>query len=247
MALHREVAAGQENAAGALRNLAAGSEAQRLRLADAGAMEALLQAMALHREVAAGQVNVAGRLSAVARRRRSHGGAAPSHGPAVVASVQENAAGALRNLADGSEALKQRLADAGAMSPATLTATPTATPPATPTATPTAMLMATPTATPPATLAATPTATLLATLMATPEATPKAAWSITPTATPSATLTSSEALLLAMALHREVAAVQSLLPGRCGFWPPALGLRSSGSPTQEPGRRCSWPWPCIEK
>ena len=62
MALHREVAAGQENAAGALRNLAAGSEAQRLRLADAGAMEALLQAMALHREVAAVQENAAGRL-----------------------------------------------------------------------------------------------------------------------------------------------------------------------------------------
>ena len=62
----------------------------------------------------------------------------------VVASVQENAVGALRNLADGSEALKQWLAHAGALSPATPTATPTATPPATPTATPTAMVKPSP-------------------------------------------------------------------------------------------------------
>ena len=56
-----------------------------------------------------------------------------------------------------------------------------------------------------------------------------------------------EALLQPMALHREVAAVQVNAAGALGIWPSALLLRSSGSPTQEPWRHCSRPWPCIEK
>ena len=125
-------------AAGALWNLAASSEALERRFAEAGAVEAPLQAMAVHRGVAA---------------------------------MQGNAAGALPNRAAGSEALKQRLAGAGAM----------------------------------------------------------------------------EALLQPMALHREVAAVQVNAAGALRIWPSALLRSSTGSPTQEPWRHCSRPWPCIEK
>ena len=59
MAQLRHVAAVQEEAAGALWNLAAGSEALRQRLANAGAVEALLQAMAEHRDVPAVQEEAA--------------------------------------------------------------------------------------------------------------------------------------------------------------------------------------------
>ena len=47
----------QRNATAALRNLTAGSEALEQRLAEAGAVEALLQAVAQHRAVAAVQEN----------------------------------------------------------------------------------------------------------------------------------------------------------------------------------------------
>ena len=82
MAQHGGVAAVQQNATAALRNLTAGSEALEQRLAEAGAVEALLQAMAQNRavqEYAAGGAVEPGRLlrghGAEARREKSPGGA----------------------------------------------------------------------------------------------------------------------------------------------------------------------------
>ena len=161
----------------AQRILAAGSRALKQWLTGAGAMEALLLAMARHREVAAVQENAAGRLSAVARRRRSHGGAAPGHGPAACSSLRAGeccggAAESGRRLGGSEAEARQRRSHvpsyayghaygyasgyAYGYAHGLVLATPTATPPATLAAAPTAALMATPAATP----TATPTATL---------------------------------------------------------------------------------------
>ena len=56
-----------------------------------------------------------------------------------------------------------------------------------------------------------------------------------------------EALRQAMSQHREVAAVQKNSAAALRIWPLAAGAWSSGSPTQEPCRRCSRPWPSMEE
>ena len=108
----------QQNATAALRNLTAGSEALEQRLAEAGAVEALLQAMAQHRAVqdyAAGALwNLAASSEALVQWLAEAGAvkallqAMAQH--RAVAAVQENARGA-GDLAASSEALEQWLAE----------------------------------------------------------------------------------------------------------------------------------------